>query len=172
MAFAGESSWGGPPAAAVRTPPVVETIRSKLPSGWSCEGDHICVVISRHEPVTRLNLISLPAASSEERILREFGVRTRYQIVLIFKPRLSEEELRGLKALRAAAVERAQASDDAKRSRSARAARKFDLPAYFDARLSVYVYRTDDGPIGIYPKEAAKERDAVLGIFDAMFEKY
>ena len=171
-AVAGPFSRGGLADDGVRIPPVVKKIRSRLPSGWSCEGDHTCVVVSRNEPVIRLNLISLPRPASDERLLREFGIRTRYQIVLVFKPRLSEEELRELKALRAGVVERARTIDDAKGSQSNRAVRKFDLPVYFDARFSIYVYRTDDGPISIYPKEAVAERDAVLGVLDALFEKY
>ena len=119
-----------------------------------------------------LNTASLPAIASQERLLAEFGVRTHYQIVLLFRPRLSDEELQALKAVRALAIERARANDDAKHSRAARAARKILLPAYSYSNLSIYIHRTDGFPSEIYPKEARAERDAILRALDALFGRH
>ena len=75
---------------------------------------------------------------------------------------LSDEELQALKAIRARAIERARANDDAKHSGAARAARKILLPAYSYSNLSIYIHRTDGFPLEIYPKEARAERGQVF----------
>lgn len=101
----------------------------------------------------------------------QFGVKTPYQIVLLFRPGLSEQELRDLQNLRKQAIESARANDDPKYSRSARASRKFILPTYSYQGLSIYVHRTDDGAMEIYPKQAAAERDVILKAIDEFFRK-
>ncbi len=176
MVFAGLVSGSALGAEPLKTPldPTMAKIRAALPipDGWQCEADYKCMVISRREPVTILNLASLPGPASDREVLEEFGRKTHYQIVLLFLPRLSREELRELQAVRTRAIERARAQDDLKGSRSARAARKVALPMYHDQRSSVYIHRTDDGPMEIYPKEAAAERDAILRALDTLFEKH
>ena len=155
----------------VSLPPEIDKVRAALPPGWSCEGDFNCMVISRQEPVILLNPISLPASPSQEQVLAEFGVRSHYQIVLLFRPRLSDDELRELQAVRTLAIERARANDDGKPSRSAQAALKILLPTYTYNNWSIYLHRTDGFPLAVYPKEAAAERDAVFLGLDRLFNK-
>ena len=126
-------------------------------------------MISRDEPVTQLNMISLPPMK-QERLLREFGMRIHDQIVLLFRPRLSKRQLRALKTWGKREV--SSVDDDPKHSRSSLEWRKFLLPQYFTDRSSIYVHRTDDGPIRIFPESAAAERDAVLKIMGTLFRKH
>lgn len=152
-------------------PPTMDKVKATLPSGWRCEGDRGCMVISRQEPVILLNTVSLPAMQSQERLLAEFGVRSHYQIVLLFRPKLADDELQELQAVRNRAIGRARANDEPKHSRSTRAARKILLPTYSYNIWSIYVHRTDGFPLAVYPKEAAAERDAVLQGLDRLFNK-
>lgn len=178
MALAGAFPGSLLSAQPLKTPlaPMMAKIREALPipDGWDCAADHQCMVISRREPVTMLNLANLPARESNKEVLEGFGKKTHYQIVLLFLPRLSLEELRELQAVQTRAIERARVHDDEKASRSALAAKKVALPMYHDHSSSIYMYRTDDGPWGaaIYPEEAAAERDAILRALDTLFEKH
>ena len=178
MAIAGAISESAHSAQPLKTPldPMMAKIREALPipDGWDCAADHQCMIISRREPVTWVSLANLPAPPSDRGVLEEFGKKTHYQIVLLFLPRLSQEEWRELQAVRTRAIERARVHDDGKASRSARAAKKVALPMYHDHTSSIYIYRTDDGPWGmaIYPEEAAAERDAILRALDTLFEKH
>lgn len=142
-----------------------------LPPGWDCVADHGCMVISRQKPVTLLNLNNLPASDSKEELLKEFGVSTPYQIVLLLRPQLSEEDLQKLKALRAKSANHARVNDDHKFSRSARISHAFLLPSYNYYGSSVCLHRTDEGAMEIYPEKAAKERDAILKAMDEFFKK-
>ena len=178
VGLAGTLSGSSFSAQPLKTPlnPMMTKIREALPipDGWDCAADYQCMVISRREPVTILNLTGLPAPASDRGVLEEFGQKTHYQIVLLFLPQLSQEELRELQAVRTRAIERARVNDDGKASRSRRAAKKVALPMYHDHSSSIYIYRTDDGPWGmaIYPEEAAAERDAILRALDTLFERH
>jgi len=150
---------------------VAAVLRKELPAGWRCTADHNCIVICRDEQVTRLNLISLPLLKRED-LLAEFGHKTDYLIVLVFRPRLSDKQVEELRSVRDHAVEKIRPEDDMKHSRTSQESRKYLVPDYFNSQFSIYLNRTDDGSSAIYPESAAKERDAILAVLSRMVERY
>jgi len=129
------------------------------------------MVISRQEPVTLLYPISLPDISSTEALLKRYGIKTHYQIVLQFRPRLSEQELQELKDLQEKVVAAAKANDDPKHAYSMEAARKIALPKYNYKRSSIYLYRTGEEGYMTFPEEAAAEISAIMKSIDEFFKK-
>jgi len=76
IVLAGSCVWAEPPLPEPQSNPAMAKIRSGLPTGWSCQGDRGCVVISRDEPVTQLNMLSLPSMEPE-RLLRSLRAQVR-----------------------------------------------------------------------------------------------
>ena len=141
-----------------------------LPTGWRCSADNNGIVITRDEQVTLLNLASLPPGGLG-RLANQFGKKTDYMIILAFRPRLSDKQIDGLKALQADAVSAVRPTDDPKHSRSTLEAEKYVLPNYYNSRFSIYMTRTDDGMTKIFPVSAENERDTILAALSKMIEK-
>jgi len=151
-------------------PEIAAVLKKELPAGWRCSSDHNCIVISRDEQVTLVSLVSLPPAEWKELIDR-FGIKTDYIILLVFRPRLSDEQIEELKKLRDQSVERIRPSDDLKHGTTGLESRKYLLPNYQNSRFSIYLSRTDDQISKIFPESVEKERDVVLSVLSKIIEK-
>lgn len=154
---------------------VVTALKPSIPSGWTVKSDFSSIIISRDQQVTLLNPISLPAMPKDD-ILRQFGQKTDYHIVLVFKERMSDQQYADLKQQRDAAIQKI--SDDpmidgkSKYGMLNKENDRYWLPTYFNDRFSIYQQRTDSPPLQVYPTSAAEERSRILDSLSKLMKKY
>ena len=163
------------PHKAVNPADIAKTLRSKLPTGWTLKSDALAIVIARDEPVTLLNLISLPSHDYAE-VLPEFGRKTDYLILLVFIPRMDDQQFLELKGRRDAAFRKIAADrridGKTKYGHASQERRRNPLPDYFNSRFSAYLHRTDGPDSRVFPESAALERDAILGALSDVMDTY
>ena len=158
---------------------VAAVLRPVLPEGWTCKGDHISsLVICRRDQVTLFNPVNRAAKAKSETFddyHRKHGRQTDYMIVLVFRPRLTDDQFAKLVTARDDAVkkiENAPNPNDWKWDRARQEAESHFIPEYFNAKCSIYVQRTDPPFLEIYPKEAADDRDRILNLLSKWLTKY
>ena len=151
---------------------IAAALRPSLQPGWACSADDGCLVVKRMKPVTMLHLASLPLQPDHDKLVREYGRKTDYMLVFIFRPRLSRKQLAELRAARSRAIKGKMPEDAGKHLPSVMEKRKYVLPSYFNSHYSIYFHRTDSGFTRIYPEEAARERDAILDTLSKWMAKH
>jgi len=154
---------------------IVTALQPIIPAGWTVKADARSIVIARDEQITLLNPISLPPLELED-LLREFGRKTDYLIILVFKERMTDEQYADLKAKRDKAirkiVDNPKIDGKTKYSMVNREKDKYPLPMYFNSRFSIYLHRTDPPPLKVYPESAADERTKILKELLKLMRKY
>jgi hypothetical protein len=155
---------------------IVTALQPNIPAGWTVRTDARSVVITRDEQITLLNPISLPMHDSKEEILREFGQKTDYLVVLVFKERMTDEQYAELQVKRDNAIKKIgdneKINGKAKWGMMIREKNRHPLPAYFNSRFSIYLHRTDPPPLEVYPKSAADERAKIFHSVSKLMKKY
>ena len=113
---------------------------------------------------------------TDEQYAKKFGLKTKYQVVLKFSPKLSAEEYQHLREMRRPYEQAPQgmlhAGDSPQRAREAEAyLAQHPLPVFYDADNSVYVEspRNSDG---IYPPEAAAQGEKIFAWLKNNFVEY
>lgn len=155
---------------------IANKISDALPQNWSCEYDHSIIYISYNDEVTLLNPISLPSLESEEEILKDFGFKSQYIIMLHFTPRITDDVYTKMKNIQKDALNKIELDKSldgkAKWDIMHRELKKHLLPKYYNFRYSIYFYRTDSNPLEVYPKSVAEERDVILNNIEKIFSNY
>ncbi len=154
---------------------VVEALQPSVPEGWTMRSDSRSIVITRDEPVTLLSTISLPAMPRED-LLREFGRKSDYLIVLVFRERLSEQDYAELKAKRDRALKLIEdnpyVNSKARYGMVNTEKERHPLPTYSTSRFSIYLHRTDIWGEKVLPESAAAERDKLFDALSHMLQRY
>jgi len=167
-------------AAAEQHPPtfpseIAAALQSDIPEGWTVKADSSCITISRDAQITLLNPVSLPGGDLEK-LLRDFGHKTDYLIVLTFRERMTDEQYAQLKANRDRAIKKIadnQKIDGKTKYGMMRQERnRHPLPTHFNSRFSIYLHRTDPPPLQVYPKSAADERAKILEAVSKLMTKH
>ncbi|MBN2308851.1 MAG: hypothetical protein JXR94_07780 [Candidatus Hydrogenedentes bacterium] len=160
---------------------IAEALSEDLPAGWRCITDLDCIVIFREEKVTLLNPSGLPGLPGwrgidGDEILREYGLESQYMMVLVFRPRLSDEQYAKLVESRDTALRKIGEDGDLDTKETAynltTEKERHPIPEYFNERYSIYVHRTDRPCFLVYPEAAAQERDRILATLSQFMEKY
>lgn len=175
LLIAAPGADAGEPSTPTFPAEIVTALRPSIPSGWTVKSDPRSIVIRREQQVTLLNPISLPAMETDD-LLREFGLKSDYHIVLVFKERMSDQQYAELKTRRDAAIK--TIDDDpridgkTKFGMLNREQQKHWLPTYFNSRYSIYLHRSDSPPLKVYPLSAAEERNRILESLSQLMKEY
>lgn len=154
---------------------IVAALRPNIPAGWTVRSDARAIVISRDEQIILLNPINLPLMELKD-ILRDFGQKTDYLIMLVFKERMADKQYADLKAKRAEAIK--EITNNPKLDGKTKYGMLNDeddrhpLPTYFNSRFSIYLHRTDPPPLEVHPESAANQRTQVLLALSKMMTEY
>ena len=158
---------------------IAEALRPALPPGWTCTAGTGTITVSRVEQVTIFNPINPPARAFDEALddyYKKNGHAADYKMAFVFRPRLSDQQLEILKAVRAQVFKKI--SDDPKLDDRTKMGlmlqenSRHGLPVFYNASFSIYFQRTDAPPLQVYPKAAALERDKVLKVLSNWMTAY
>jgi len=154
---------------------IAKAMQQDIPLGWTIRSDARSIVITRDQQVTLLNPISLPLMELDD-VLREFGQKSDYLIILVFRERMTNKDYAELKVKRKHALkvisDNPNVDGKTKYGMLNRESDKYLLPTYFNARFSIYLHRTDRPPLKVYPASASDVRAKILDSVSRVMRAY
>lgn len=147
-----------------------------LPPGWKCISDNSTLCIIHEEEITLLNPISLPSAIEKDKLLKDYGIKSQFIILLRFTPKLTIVEYNKIKKLRDDVLNKINTnkslSGKERWDRTNQIVEKYSIPVYYTSSHSIYLYKTDRSILEVYPETIKKERDIILKEIEKLLNKY
>ena len=154
-----------------------ENLRAAVPTDWVMSASNNVFRIESSHDVWMLGP-NLPASNgyTDEQYAKKFGFKTKYQIALIFAPKLSPEEYQRLREMRRPYEQVPQGmmppGPALQKAQEAEAyLAQHPLPLYYDGDHSVFV-TSPGGSHGIYPPEAAAQGQKIFSWLTNNFSEY
>jgi hypothetical protein len=154
-----------------------ENLRAAVPADWIISASNNVFRIESSRDVWLLGP-NLPGSNgyTDEQYAKNFGVKTKYQIVLTFAPKLSPEEYQRLREMRRPYEQVPQGMlPPGSASQRAQEAQVYlgqhPLPKFYNDDYSILVESPADSN-GIYPPEAAKQGEQIITWLKNNFGEY